>query len=505
MSTVGLALIAKNEERRLPELLESIEGAFDQVVLVDTGSVDRTREIFEEWVDDELLRNPNFIGTSGYFHWIKDFGAARTYAHSLLETDWQVWADCDDVIVNAKNIRSVIAQAPDHIMGFVAGYNYAQHPKTGHSICYLRRERIVRRGVSTWINRVHEAQIVNGPVMSLEPSVVEWIHRKQHQSVEEMQAADANRNLDILYQWNEDEPNNSRTLAYIGTEEAAQGNVDKAIPFFERYLMLNPEWVEERAQVHRKLGMCLLIKGRYDEAIETAFAAMKVMPSWTDSYNTLAEAYFGKGDYPKAMEWARESLRRGQPETMLIINPLDYSYQPRKVLAGALAMMKQWDEAVKIGNEAWQLNPLDDSLQAAIMDWRGRAKRDHAANTIGLLVQTLVAHDEQWKALTLLEECVPYFAEGHAGIVNLRSELRERLAWVHDPRTLLTHYAEGGSKPEDFLPDDKVDEVAARLPRTQFLYKGIHDQLIEAHLDGLIEDSQDQVFQALEAISGNPS
>lgn len=502
MSSVGLALIAKNEEKRLPHLLASIEGAFDEIVLVDTGSLDRTKDTFREWAE----KQSGLTYEIKYFHWTKDFAAARNFAHSLLTSDWQVWADCDDVINGAKNIRQLIQQVPDEVAGLVAEYNYAQHPETGNCICRLKRERIVRKGRAKWINRVHEAQVLDGPVMQIGPQMVEWVHQKQHMTVDEMKKFDARRNLDILENWIQDEPENTRVLAYLGTETAATGKLEEAIPYFEKYLSLNPEWDEERAQVYRKLAMCLLPLQRADDAIALALEAVKLLPRWPDSYNTLAEAYFGKGEFHKSIFWANEVISKGAPETMLIINPHDYTYQPMKVMAGAYAALQQFDEAVEWGKKAWELNPLDEGLGQALQQWRGLAKTEHTANSIAMLAQALVAHDEQLKAKKLLEECVPWFAKDHPGVVALRAQVRERLEWVDDPRSLLTHYAEGGSKPEDFLPDDRRDEVAANLPRTAFLYQGIHNQLLEMKHDGLIQEAIENQMPAMAAVAGgNPS
>ena len=54
--TLGLALIVRNEEEALPRLLESIEGVFDRIVLVDTGSTDATKKVFTEWALRERKR-----------------------------------------------------------------------------------------------------------------------------------------------------------------------------------------------------------------------------------------------------------------------------------------------------------------------------------------------------------------------------------------------------------------------------------------------------------------
>src|SRR4051812_44803777 len=100
--TIGLALIARDEEETLPNLLASCNGAFDQVVLVDTGSTDRTVELFELWASAEHARNPDFTHKVGHFEWIDDFAAARNATDELLETEWIAVSDCDDVLIGAS-------------------------------------------------------------------------------------------------------------------------------------------------------------------------------------------------------------------------------------------------------------------------------------------------------------------------------------------------------------------------------------------------------------------
>jgi cellulose synthase/poly-beta-1,6-N-acetylglucosamine synthase-like glycosyltransferase len=62
---VSLTMIVKNEEENLPRCLASVEGIFDEIIIVDTGSTDRTKEIAREfgakvfdfeWIDTESQR-----------------------------------------------------------------------------------------------------------------------------------------------------------------------------------------------------------------------------------------------------------------------------------------------------------------------------------------------------------------------------------------------------------------------------------------------------------------
>lgn len=464
--TVGLALIVKDEEETLPNLLASIEGAFDQVVLVDTGCKDRTVEVFEQWASGQTLKLGFRVDT---FTWIDDFAAARTFADSLLQTEWRVWADADDVIRGSQNLRQLAAEADPDVAGFVCGYDYARD-ENGNCLCYLRRERLVRAGVGRWDGPVHEAQHIPGRMVEVPAEVVEWVHGKDggHE-------ASNKRNLRILRKWAKREPENPRVLAYLGTEELTRGKHKRAMPHFRRYLRLKTGWDEERAQVYRKLAICYATEGEHRKAVDLALESIEFMPAWPDAYLTLAENYHQLGEFAKAAHWAREVLERGQPETLLIINPLDYTFQPRLMLASSLGALGQFDEAIEMAEQALSICPDHEPLRETYAEWRGIRKREATAETFIMAAQQLVAHDEQLKALTLLEETVPYFARDHHKIVRARSELRQHLAPILDPERYADHYADG-AKPEVLVADDQVDQVAGALPRCRFLLSGLLEQ-----------------------------
>jgi glycosyltransferase involved in cell wall biosynthesis len=465
--TIGLALIVRNEAKSLPRLLESVAGAFDQVVLVDTGSKDKTVDIFRQWAEAQDLAQGFRVE---HFDWVDDFAAARAYADSLLVTDWTCWADADDVIRGAEKLRMLAAEAQPELLGYVAGYDYAQD-EHGNCCCHLRRERLVRRGAGTWQGRVHEAQSIPGLLSDVPAEVVEWVHRR------DVGAPDSNkRNRRILRAWLEEEPDNARVLGYLGTEELARGKPKLAVRYFRRYLKLKTGWDEERAQIHRKYAIALAYEERYREAIALAFQAIELLPAWPDSYLTLAECYHQLGEWPKAEQWAREVLRLGTPQTLLIINPLDYILTPRLVLASALGGQMRIDEAIEVGEEALQMAPDHPQLLGAYTNWRAQRKREATAQTYLAAAQQLIAHDEQLKALTLLEQTVPHFARDHADVVALRSQLRERLAELTEPTAYRQHYTSGGSKPEDFVADEDVDKIGDALPRCGFLLDGLLEQ-----------------------------
>jgi tetratricopeptide (TPR) repeat protein len=468
--TLGLALIARDEEHQLPRLLASIEGAFDRVVLLDTGSRDKTISVFQKWASAQ----PDMTFSVGHYVWCHDFAAARAAADELLgDVDVTCWADCDDEIIGAQHLRGLAASMGPQLSAMIFDYDYSHDPH-GNLACVLKRERLVRRGAGVWSGRVHEAQFISGPSHVVDRNLVRWVHHKT------LDARTSNlRNLRILRAWCKDEPHNPRVLGYLGTEEAARGQYKRAVTYFRRYLKLKTGWDEERAQIHRKLSVSLMVLGRHNEAVQVALAALAVVPDWPDSHLSLAEACYQLGEHDKAVKWCRDVLRLGMPESLLILNPLDYTWKPRVVLAAALGAMNRVDEALAVAQEALAIVPDHAELRHHARDWQTTSEREHVANTCVGMAQLLIRCDEQLKARALLEDTVPYFAVDHPAVVSMRSEVRERLLWVSDPESYARHYREGGSRPEDFHTDEQALMVAERLPRAAFLARNIAEMMGE--------------------------
>jgi glycosyltransferase involved in cell wall biosynthesis len=85
--TVSLTMIVRDEEENLSNCLESVRGVFDEIVIVDTGSTDRTIEIAR-----------SFGAKVFEFAWIDDFAAARNEALTHATGDYAFWLDADDVV-----------------------------------------------------------------------------------------------------------------------------------------------------------------------------------------------------------------------------------------------------------------------------------------------------------------------------------------------------------------------------------------------------------------------
>ena len=74
MITISLCMIVKNEEAVLARCLDSLRGLMDEIIIVDTGSTDNTKEIALKYTDKVYD-----------FSWGDDFAAARNFSFSIIK------------------------------------------------------------------------------------------------------------------------------------------------------------------------------------------------------------------------------------------------------------------------------------------------------------------------------------------------------------------------------------------------------------------------------------
>ena len=87
MITISLCMIVKNEEPVLARCLDSVASMMDEIIIVDTGSTDRTKEIAAQYTSRIYD-----------FTWCDDFSAARNYAFSLATMDYIYCPDADEYL-----------------------------------------------------------------------------------------------------------------------------------------------------------------------------------------------------------------------------------------------------------------------------------------------------------------------------------------------------------------------------------------------------------------------
>jgi len=112
MQTVSVCIIAKNEEQMLPRCLESVKFC-DEIILVDTGSTDRTTDIARSY------------GAQVYEHpWENDFSLHRNQSIGYANSDWICIIDCDEAFASdMANFKDRLDLIDPSIGGLVVRVN----------------------------------------------------------------------------------------------------------------------------------------------------------------------------------------------------------------------------------------------------------------------------------------------------------------------------------------------------------------------------------------------
>ena len=245
MATISLCMIVRDEAPVLGRCLASICKAVDEIILVDTGSLDRTREIAADFTDKIYD-----------FPWVDDFAAARNFAFSKAQGDYQMWLDADDVV--PPESADALLHLKEHLTADVVmmPYQVAFDPAGNPTLTYYR-ERLLRRACGfRWEGAVHEAITPAGEILYAEIPIE---HRKLHVN-------DPDRNLRIFGQ-----------LLANGTSLSARERFyySRELYYHERYadaaqsfrLFLDSDgWVEDKIQACLLLSKCEQHLGNADAA-----------------------------------------------------------------------------------------------------------------------------------------------------------------------------------------------------------------------------------------------
>jgi len=310
--TVSLCMIVKNEENFLDACLSSAAGLFDELVIVDTGSTDRTKEI-------AAARGAKIYD----FTWVDDFAAARNYSFSKGTMDYLMWLDADDILKPIDRERFAwMKENWDPRWDVMAmPYNVAFN-ETGAVTASFLRERIVRRelfqkGVR-WTGAIHEALAVDEYAQQI--SDVEITHTGE---------MDGARNLAILERQLQTSPDDLRLLYQYAMQLMHQEQYDEAIELFHSFLTQGGGQTVHYVTAMRALYQCYLLKGDPEKAVSFLDRLLEQGIKTAEVCCQKADARKDAGDLDGAVRWYWEATRC--PRQLIpgaMSSPLCYYYTP---------------------------------------------------------------------------------------------------------------------------------------------------------------------------------
>jgi glycosyltransferase involved in cell wall biosynthesis/tetratricopeptide (TPR) repeat protein len=342
MSTLSVCLITKNEEAHLARCLESVRGLWDDLVVVDTGSTDRTVEIARE-----------FGARLFTFTWQDDFSLARNFCIEQASGDWILSLDADETIAPRDHavIRDLLRRDDVDAVGAMqrhyvttavvvgwqpgpGGYDEGK-PYPGFLDVGCRRLFRNRR----WLrfrNRVHEELVSIDPAHPLVEIPGAWvIHHFGKLGAQDLLRAKGEGYLRIGIKKIEDDPANPQAHYELGIQYAELGRPAEALPCFERVRTLSSGFRDTELRI----AICHAHLDRHEEALAAFRVAARALPQHADVI-ALEEANVHRklGDDRAAERILKRALSRHPAYAGASIN-LAVLYNATKRTAEALACL----------------------------------------------------------------------------------------------------------------------------------------------------------------------
>lgn len=293
--TISATIIAKNEEEVIGRCLRSLEG-IDEIIVHDTGSTDKTREIAEKLGARVIAGKPIVP-----FH----FSEARNEAMRHAKNDWILTIDCDEVLApgSLSAMRDAIMTYPQ-CLGFLL--TLIMRAEEGQRSVRMDRLALHRKGKWDWKYRVHNqlqcrTQPVN--VARVPLAIIDHLTPIGRRKVRNEQS------FELLKIAAQESPEHTRLFRHLAHAYTERGEHEKAVEAARRYVKETPERGLELSE-----GYCILAraldrcKGRGEDALAIWNRAHVIAPERREPLFQAARALIWRKEYAKAAEWLEKLL-----------------------------------------------------------------------------------------------------------------------------------------------------------------------------------------------------
>lgn len=257
-NSVSVCIIAKNEEKYIETCLQALAPTGLEVVVVDTGSTDRTKEIAAKYTKSVYD-----------YEWCNDFSKARNFAVSMAKNDYILSLDCDEFIetLSVNSIVDFLKKNPRGI-GRIKLTNFLKSGTgVGKSTEYMAR--VFNRKFVHFEDSIHEQLRTKDKspfvMQTLDVSVLHMGYLQDDEALKRKYQ----RNVDLLLKQAEERPDDPYTFFHLGTAYFNIDDKENAYKYRKKAMELNPPKHEEytRILVSSYANSCMEL-GKFDEALQ---------------------------------------------------------------------------------------------------------------------------------------------------------------------------------------------------------------------------------------------
>lgn len=355
---ISLCMIARNEEKFLPKCLESVKGLVDEMIVVDTGSDDRTAEIAESFGAKVL-----------HYKWDDDTANARNTGLKEAKEDWVLVLDADEVVAKESfgPIRKLATKEFDAY--YLVQVNYTNNAgdinfiplqkKTSYSMDFkgffpVEIIRLFRnnKGIK-FTSIVHERLNDSIKKLGLKTARTDVpIHHYQFLKGEDVMKKKQLAFLRLFEKKVKEYPNDAKMRHDMGIIYYNYENDEKkAIECFEKAIEIKKDYTDPIFS----LAAIYARKKDNAKAREMYERALKINPKHSQAHFNLGNIYASEKDYANAIKHYTETIK---------IRPMAAAFHN---LGNVFVILGRWEGALLAYKSAVQFNhPRKEQIQRKI-------------------------------------------------------------------------------------------------------------------------------------------
>jgi glycosyltransferase involved in cell wall biosynthesis len=379
-------MIVRDEGLTLGRLLDVVKPYVNEIIIIDTGSIDDTKEISLKYTDKVY----DYV-------WDDDFASPRNYSYELATSDYIMWLDGHDVVTPEfmENIITLLESTPD---GIISPYN-TSFDVSGEPLVIVNRMRVIKKATGwKWLGLIHEciSYTANSNIIHGEIAI-------EHRPVIKP-AGSPRPDYLVLLQRNVVEcPTDARAYYYLAREYYMKGDYQKCIPVFEQCVELSQGggfYHDQKFWSQNYIGRAYKDLAQYDDAERETLKSIEIGPEWPEGYFLMGEINYFKRQWNLAIHWFLQARTTPEPVSDFIKDKSIYTYAASRYLPYCYAQLKEWEAGLAEAFFAHHYLPGDKMVEQNMDFFVNKVKKSCRRSVKSILVSIVIPTYNNIETLT---------------------------------------------------------------------------------------------------------
>ena len=371
---LSVCLITKNEEENISECLNSVKSVADEIIVVDTGSTDKTIEIAKK-----------FGANVFEIKWEDDFSKARNISIEQATSEFILIIDADEKLLNPDSIAQTLFNVNFNVGGWLVEMTSFKTNKIG-TVDSMTNSllRLIRNHKDIRFNGIIHEQVFDSIYklgFKISNSSIKLEH-KGYNLTAELARAKQERNYKLLLKAMQIDPENLYLLNHLGKTLSVLGKIDEAFNTFQQVIEKSKSVGTFTIEAYNQIALIYFAKNEYEKSIEYAKKSIEKLPNQPFAYFILGDSYLSSKQFDLAYYSYKEILSIFNNDDVLLKVVGQYNIPKEQIyfkMGEALSNLGVFDDAIKCYEDGLKINSTDYFCLLGIYNTLIKMKKDDLA------------------------------------------------------------------------------------------------------------------------------